>query len=125
MLLRTKYFFGISVLPRVLSAARAERAELAWTERSWVLAKSESVFLTSASGGRAFIRQHSLSSRGDQQGDTGMEKIQPLPPQSSSLMEEAVSSTRVFSNAMGAMREEKMLLAYRGQGRKSLITGCM
>ena len=57
VLLRTKYFFGISALPRVLSAARAERAELAWTERRCVLAKSGSVFLPSASGGCAFIRQ--------------------------------------------------------------------
>ena len=41
-------------------------------------------------------------------------------------MEEAVSSTHVFSNVMGATREGKMLLAYRGQGRKSLIVeGCV
>ena len=50
-----------------------------------------------------------------------MEKIQPLPPQSSSLMEEAVSSTRLQQCVMGTTREGKMLLAYRGQGRKSLI----
>lgn len=32
-----------------------------------------------------------------------------------------MSSTCVFSSVMGATREGKMLLAYRGQGRKSLI----